>query len=148
LTTIACNREEMYGDLQYTNTVTGGKFKGNGKVYKFDESGFFDFPYLIGFTGTASDVAKAVSYLARPDLFKKAPVARVSGLVLTQKKEIFLFEDYLNWMKVKAKYHAMGSGCTFALGAMAKGASPKEAVKVAMQFDCYTGMGVQGFKNI
>jgi hypothetical protein len=146
LTTIACNTEEMYSDLQYTNHSTGFKFKGDGKVYRFEPNELFPFSYLIGFTGSASDVVTAVSYLSRPDLFKKPPAARVSGLVVTDKHKIFMFEHYLKWVEIHAKYAAAGSGSEFAIGALAQGATPKEAVKVAMQHDVYTGMGIKGYK--
>lgn len=40
---------------------------------------------------------------------------------------------------VSAPYYALGSGREFALGAMAMGADPEQAVRVAMRFDIKTG---------
>lgn len=43
------------------------------------------------------------------------------------------------WSASKATAHAWGSGAEYALGAMAFGASPIEAVEVAMRLDPHTG---------
>lgn len=40
-------------------------------------------------------------------------------------------------------FMAWGSGCDFALGAMARGATAKEAVEVACRFDVWSGGGVE-----
>lgn len=37
------------------------------------------------------------------------------------------------------KTFAIGSGCKYAMAAMACGKTPAEAVKVAAKFDCFTG---------
>ena len=42
-------------------------------------------------------------------------------------------------IKLNRGIYAWGSGEQFALGAMAYGASAYDAIKVAMQFDCWTG---------
>ena len=39
----------------------------------------------------------------------------------------------------RTPFHATGSGAEYAMGAMAMGASPEQAVAVAMQFDTATG---------
>jgi ATP-dependent protease HslVU (ClpYQ) peptidase subunit len=145
LTTIACNREEMYGDLQYT--IASGKFKGRPKVQKFKANDHtYHEDFLMGFTGSAADMIPVISYFLRPDLYDKPPKSRVTGLVLTASGNIFVFDDYTKWLGVDQDYYAMGSGAPFALGALQSGASPKEAVKVAMKHDIYTGMGVKGYK--
>lgn len=40
---------------------------------------------------------------------------------------------------LEADYFALGSGASFAKGAMAMGADPVRAVEIAMQFDLYSG---------
>lgn len=40
---------------------------------------------------------------------------------------------------VRAPYYALGSGSQFAMGAMAMGADPEQAVRVAMGFDIMSG---------
>lgn len=41
--------------------------------------------------------------------------------------------------EVRAPFHAWGTGMDLAMGAMAAGATAEEAVKIAAQYDCYTG---------
>jgi hypothetical protein len=41
--------------------------------------------------------------------------------------------------KIDAPFHAVGSGSELAIGAMSAGASAKEALKIASQYDIYTG---------
>lgn len=146
MTTIACNKDEMYGDLQYTNGTF--KFKGNSKVWKFKaHPKTYHCDYIVGFSGTASSILDAVDYFTNPDNFRKAPKIReLYGLVLTAERDIYRFDNYTKWIQVDAPYAATGSGAGPALGALAAGASPKEAVKVASQHDTYTGLGIKGYR--
>jgi hypothetical protein len=43
--------------------------------------------------------------------------------------------------------YATGSGGQLALGALAMGATPEEAIKVASKYDAYTGHGVQVWRK-
>lgn len=137
----------MYGDLQFTQRDNGFKFKGETKVYKFqphDES-YSECEFIIGFAGTASDIVTVAAYYTAPYMFPKLPrVKDLAGLVLTQKGRIFIFDDYSKWLAIKEPFAAIGSGAQVALGAMAAGATPKEAIKAATKHDAYTGMGMKG----
>lgn len=138
----------MYGDRQFTNHNSGNKFKGTTKVYSFraHEDGYPE-DFIVGFAGAASDIVTVVSYFTSPEKFKSPPRVRgLSGLVLTASQNIFMFDDYQKWLAVDQPFYAIGSGSAYALGAMANGASPKEAVKAAMQHDSYTGMGIKGVR--
>ncbi len=149
LTTIACNRESIAGDLQYTNLQTGYKFKGASKVHKFKPNELIhpDGEFIVGFCGTASDVCNIISFFVKPELFKKPPkVNGVSGIVLTEDRQLFLFEHYLEWLGVKEDYCAVGSGAAYAVGVLSQGGTPKEAVKVASKHDAFTGLGVRELK--
>jgi hypothetical protein len=61
--------------------------------------------------------------------------------------ELIRIEDGKCWYMSNAEYTlcrtgipaAIGSGSTFALGAMAVGASPREAVEAAIRYDCASG---------
>ena len=44
---------------------------------------------------------------------------------------------------INSEYYAVGSGDTYAMGAMAMGASPKKAVKVAKMFDPFTDCKIE-----
>jgi ATP-dependent protease HslVU (ClpYQ) peptidase subunit len=145
LTTIACNREELYGDLQFTNGTY--KFKGNSKVYKIKaHPKLYEHDFIVGFAGVSNDCLSVRNFFENPDT-SKPRVRELYGLVLTATGEIYRFDnDCTKWHEVRDPFCAIGSGRDFAMGAMAMGASPKEAVKIAMTKDIYSGMGVKGFR--
>lgn len=146
MTTIACNKEEMYGDLQYTTTSTGHKFKGAPKVWKFGPGMIYEQPFIVGLCGTCTDIISLIDFYTHPEIYKNPPKKlSCSGLVLTVDGDIFTFDDCTKWIAWNEPYAAQGSGGAYAQGALANGASPKEAVKVAMKHDAFTGMGVKGF---
>jgi ATP-dependent protease HslVU (ClpYQ) peptidase subunit len=136
----------MYGDLQWTNG--GHKWKGNSKVFKIKaRDGVFHEDFIVGMAGTASDVVTVANYFQYPEMFKTPPrVKSAVGLVLTASREIYRFDDYRTWFQMQEPCAATGSGMEYALGAMLAGKSPKEAVKIAMKHDAYTGMGVKGYR--
>jgi len=101
---------------------------------------------MIGFAGTASQIAHAAAFFSNPDGHKNAPRLRgLQGLVLTEKGRMFVFDDPSAWLAVYQKYYAIGSGSPFALGALAQGASAKEAVQAAIKSDPFTGFGVKSY---
>lgn len=139
----------MYADLQFTNMDSGNKWKGKTKVYKFkakpDTYAFCDF--IVGFCGNASDIVTISSYFEFPEMFDKPPKTKgISGLVLTADKDIFVFDDYTRWLAVNEPFAAIGTGANYAIGAMSSGKTPKEAVRVAMKHDAFTGFGVKGYR--
>jgi ATP-dependent protease HslVU (ClpYQ) peptidase subunit len=136
----------MYGDLQYTNNNTGGKWKGKTKVYPFNNPDIYPEPFIAGFSGSANDTITIVHYWTAPEKFTRPPAVKgCGGLVLTQSGDIFIFDNYTRWLKVEEPHAAIGSGQQIALGAMEAGATPKEAIKIASKKDSYTGFGVKGF---
>ncbi len=146
MTTVVCNKEEMACDLQFTNLNTGMKFKGKTKIYKFNANPltYNDCDFMVGFAGSASDVIAVAEFFSMPEAFDKPPkVSGMGGLVLTQKGDIFTFDHYSKWLMVNQEYMSIGSGSLVALGAVAAGSSPKEAIKIASKLDAYTGMGIK-----
>jgi ATP-dependent protease HslVU (ClpYQ) peptidase subunit len=145
LTTVVCNKEEMACDLCFTQNgaIT---WKGKTKIYKF-KAHPDTYPvceFIIGFAGTANDIITAVEFFNNPDDFKKVPpIKGLTGLVLTQQKDIYMFNELGKWIGVDEPYASIGSGSPFALGAMAAGSTPKEAVKAATARDPYTGLGIK-----
>jgi hypothetical protein len=150
MTTIACNKYEIAGDLQYTDTNNNSKFKGSPKVFRFEphKDTYPVCPYYVGFCGTAQDLIMIAEFFSMPDAFPKPPKnsKTLMGLVLTEKGDIFTFDSYDRWLPVKESFYAIGSGMGIASGAMAAGATPTEAIKIASKQDIYTGMGVKTYK--
>ncbi|HEX7046561.1 MAG TPA: hypothetical protein VF275_03180 [Gammaproteobacteria bacterium] len=56
---------------------------------------------------------------------------------------LFLWDGKLTRVPVLVEFYAVGSGCDFAMGAMAMGADAMEAVKVAKTLDPYTGGAIK-----
>lgn len=146
MTTIACDRKELAGDLQFTEQGSGFKFKGKTKIYKFaaHPTTFDDCDFMVGFAGTASNIITVAEFFTLPETFPRPPkVKGLSGLVFTKKGDLFIFDDYDKWLIVNERYAAIGSGGAIALGAMSAGKSPTEAVKIAGKHDAYTGFGIR-----
>lgn len=149
MTTIACNKEEIAGDLQYTDMGSGTVFRGSPKVFMFEanKNTYPVCPFYIGFAGTAQDIVLTAEFFSRPDQFDKPPrIKGLTGLVLTAKGDIFTFDSYDKWLIVKEPYGSLGSGGGIAMGAMLAGATPTEAIKIASKKDIYTGMGVKTYR--
>lgn len=149
MTTIACNKEQIACDLQYTNDQTGEKWKGRPKVFYFEphELHYSKAPFYIGFAGTARALITIADYFSSPESFEELPEIEGTycGLVLTAKKEIFYFDRYDAWLPINEPFAAIGSGAQVARGAMSAGKAPLDAVRIAMKHDAYTGFGIKSF---
>lgn len=148
MTTIACNKEAIYGDRQYTNHVTGLKWRGGGKVFRFKaHPRVCDQDFIVGFAGIASEIIDVVNYFEHAEMFDRLPrVRNLAGIVLCADGDIFKFDDYTRWMRVKQPFIAIGSGAQYAMAAMDCGKSPEEAVRIAAKHDAWTGMGIKGYR--
>lgn len=63
-------------------------------------------------------------------------------MVVTPEGVITVYERYPLPLVFHDKFHAIGSGCDFALAAMHLGCDPVKAIEVAAELDAYTGHGV------
>lgn len=134
----------MAGDLQYSNSVM--KFKGASKIIRCPPNEMFGQkePFLIGFAGVAGEMVQLMDFFLNCDAYGKPPRTKSTYGLILNKEGIYMFDHSpLTWMKIDSKYHAIGSGQSFALGAMATGATPKQAVKAAFNLDTATGFGVK-----
>lgn len=149
MTTIAANRQEIACDLKFTG-LDGGAFKGKTKIYEFDphELSYPSSEFFVGFAGAASSIIEIAEFFSRPESFRKAPTVKgVTGIVLTRKGDLFVFDDYRIWLAVNQPFMAIGTGAPAAMGAMHQGASPREAVRAASKIDPFTGMGTKVFSR-
>lgn len=102
--------------------------------------------------GLGGDTGAAMSFLkqlkADPDDFDNIAVDRGKELnAIYVKPNGKVFErDNNGWAPITSGYAATGSGYVPALVAMRMGASAKEAVKIAMEFDKNTGGKVRSVK--
>jgi hypothetical protein len=74
----------------------------------------------------------------------KPPARLVDGaadfaVLILRKDGLYWSDKWCRMNKIMDEIYALGSGAPYALGAMAMGAPPEEAVRIAMRWDCYTG---------
>jgi hypothetical protein len=63
-------------------------------------------------------------------------------LSIDQNGRIWYASHTLLWARLHTKQWAIGSGCDYALGAMASGKTAAEAIRIASRLDVNTGFGV------
>ncbi len=96
---------------------------------------------FIGFAGTTLGVGSALLWLS--DLTRKVPRLRdLEMVVLTGKKEIYHAMQLDDWIQIKDKQFAIGSGGSHAMAAMLAGCNPYKAVAIASKLDAFTGQGI------
>lgn len=122
------------------------KFKVSTKVFRVNNPLLYPKPFYVGLCGGLQNFTDVIDFFEDPESHPKGVKnSNLEGLILTDDKKLFLFFNPKKWMELGEDYHAIGSGMHFAMGAMAKGATPAEAVKVASALDPNTGMGVRTF---
>lgn len=142
MTTIATNRTQIAADRQVTHNG-GLQFKVKSKLNSYENPIFYKYKFHVGLTGDTSEFSQVLDFFLDPTGYKKAPAMKKGeGLILTEDGKIWTFSNPTDWMLVDQPYYAVGSGMNFAMGALAQGASPYEAIKVASKLDPLTGMGV------
>lgn len=128
MTTIATDGHSMAGDGLLT---AGDERVGyTVKVHRTPDGRIF------GAAGPSAECALFERWMLggeRPELSEK-----FCALVLTPEGQCFYLCDKLEPVKLIVP-QAIGSGGAYAIGAMLAGASPEEAVRIAMQRDTGTG---------
>lgn len=81
-------------------------------------------------------------------LKKKLPTPKLNkdqstnAIHIRRDGSVWLYEGAI-WVRSRSKFHTIGTGGPYALGALHMGATAKEAVSVAMKCDVYSGGKVQ-----
>jgi len=136
MTTIATDGYTIACDgLAASNVVSNTSRK---KVFVHNEE-------YYGCAGAADFVSAFVHYL-RGDLQDITfPEGEFQILILNKKGKVFLI-DGKNGLRYTVKTpFAIGSGADLAIGAMAAGASPEKAVKIAKKYNLGTGGVVRSY---
>ena len=99
--------------------------------------------------GWPSDTTATAKWLSKwPDLDeapKRNQDGDTGGFFLLKSGEFWILSGSEPF-QTEAEFHAMGSGCEIALGALAMGASAEKAVEVASVYDQGTGGGVDSVR--
>ena len=135
MTTIVCNREGMCADKR----VTGSTMFKTTKIQRVNGS-------LIGYCGNIEHCLKFVEWRRNPDSKPEFSERTWEALELTSDGRMLWWSIDLMPIEIEDDYYAIGSGADFALGAMAMGAKPQQAIKVAATYDPGTGPDVQTMK--
>ncbi len=70
----------------------------------------------------------------------------LDGILVSPDGTVFIVESDLNPYEMKADFYVGGSGGELATGAMAAGATPEDAVKIAIKYDISCGGPIQKVK--
>jgi hypothetical protein len=118
------------------------------KIFKVPQgyaAGCGDYDYVIEIVQWLCDGADRNALPQLPDKDRGRPDADV--IVITpQGKVNWLSWPFLRFVPLSEKKVAYGSGSDFALGAMAAGATAKQAVAIACKFDSHTGQGIDSVR--
>lgn len=93
---------------------------------------------LVGMTGNIEDYPLFLKWLKSPKSEDKPILGKHFEALVVGKLRVEVFCRSLLPVEVGAPA-VVGSGSSFAMGAMLYGASPEEAVRVAIKLDPYTG---------
>lgn len=137
MTVIAWDGRTLAADRQATNAECRREVK---KIYRL-KSG-----ELASFCGLEAGARELLSwYEDGADPAKYPPLQATQDwvrLIVVTRKGVFEYEQRPVKQPLKEKFFAWGSGRDFALGAMAAGATAKQAVLIASRYSVGCGMGV------
>jgi hypothetical protein len=104
--------------------------------------------HVYAVTGTLVTGLRFIEWLKEPGKVKKGPRLKDTVVVEFDKRtgRAQVWECRHTPLPCKDMY-ATGSGGQIALGAMAAGATPEEAVRIASKYDAYTGHGIQVWRK-
>lgn len=134
MTTIVCTRSGMAADKR----VSGGPRFKTTKIFHVGGS-------LIGIAGRVEHALKFIEWRNKPSDAKPsfADSPDFEALELAANGKITWWGPEMVGIPIEEKFYAIGSGSTYALGAMAMGASPEAAIKIAARWDNSTGAEIQ-----
>jgi len=104
---------------------------------------------LAGGAGRCSDVQKFLDWCVddcEGPLTQDAH-SEWEGMVVYPNGSMVYYSNKGSWVPQKEKFYALGSGEPYALGAMAFGATAREAVKVACQYDSSCGLPIRSLQQ-
>lgn len=136
MTTIVATRKGIYADTKCSYTVPF-------KVSKVVVAGLS----VFGGTGDLDDVMRFFEWRKKGGKQKDAPTfAEDLDVLEVCAGGIFLWGKKLVRLKVDEPIYAVGSGSQYAMGAIAMGASPEQAIETAARYDSQTALPIEFVK--
>lgn len=134
MTTIACNKETMAADSQFTE----GHLTSHGrKIFQVKGD-------IAAFAGDQEVGLEFIEWLNGGDK-PELPLEDFEGLVLTKEGKMIYYGCKLRPAPVTESHTAIGSGSHLAIGALMQGATPEAAVRIACKRDAYSSGPVKVF---
>lgn len=143
MTTVAYKDGIIAADTLATNKK-GVSFQ-TSKIRKIDGM-------LIGISGSLVAGTRAINYLSNRNIIEKLrgvfnfPGGDYSGIFVTSDGELFLIDGGPK-IKLKSNFYSIGTGSSYAMGAMSAGATAEEAVRISIEYDHYSAGDVQKLRN-
>lgn len=131
--TLAADRLCLMGERKYTGR----------KIHRLDNGD------LCAWSGTHTKGIELMAWYkegAKRDLFPTASDEEFTRLIVVSGQRVYAYENSPFRIELLDAYHAWGSGCEFALGAMKMGASAVKAVEIASELCSSCGLGVDAFE--
>lgn len=136
MTTIVATKKGIYADTRCSFTTP---FKVS-KVVNIGQSVFAG-------AGDLDDLARFFEWQRKGGKAKGAPQLEGNLDILEVcAGEIFIWGTKLVRLQVNENVYSVGSGSHYATGAMAMGATPKQAIEVAARFDPQTALPIEFVK--
>jgi ATP-dependent protease HslVU (ClpYQ) peptidase subunit len=135
MTTIAWDGRTLAADRQST---WGGTPTKTRKIFRaINDDGR---EVIYGCAGLAHECTAYTRWINGE--IKEPKLTDISIMSIDCKGQIWHTNQTMLWTLIKVKQWAIGSGCDYALGAMASGKSAVEAIIIASKLDVNTGLGV------
>jgi len=107
--------------------------------------------------GAVGRLESTLEFLAWLELFDPAPATDrldfapvcdgADGLIITRLGRLLLWTGGRQLVLLEAPFTAIGTGAKIAMGAMAAGAGAEQAVRIAREYDVYTGGRIVTLRN-
>lgn len=135
MTTVVATSKGIYADTKCSYTVP---FK-TGKIIRVGSS-------VYAGAGDLDDVTRFFEWRKKGGKTKDAPILDDLDILEVCPDGIFIWGKKLVRLKIDESVYSVGSGSQYAMGAIAMGASPEQAIETAAMFDPQTALPVEFVK--
>lgn len=133
MTTVICTKQGMAADKR----ISGSPVFKSTKIHQIRGS-------LIGIAGNVEQALRFIEWRRTPE---QKPQFEASvgfeALELTADRRLVWWGAEMVGIEIEDDYYAIGSGAQLALGALAMGATLRQAIKIAAKWDVATGTDIQ-----
>lgn len=136
MTTIVADRKGMAADKRISFSAGGNSVFKTSKLHKVNGS-------IIGICGNVEQAMQFIEWRRTPDTKPTFSEPAFEAIELTAEGQMLWWGGEMIAIPIEDEHYAIGTGAAYALGAMAHGATVKEAIQIAATYDANTGTEVQ-----